>query len=489
MAGRSNKGTKRLLRLKGQTWWFVRDIPENCRHMFEGKTAYPVNLHTSDLKVAIERRDELEAETTKTFADIRAGRWTPGKGLSPEERGEVWRETLTPLFREAHEARAATKRQPVEIVSMTPEEAHKAGLYDDPVDLALRAAEAEEEALRGPGKRAFARALVGRVKVDHHVAAFMASQRLGEKTKKAREGLIGQFARWADENGITLDMVTRKVAGRYVSEKLDARHPTTATAHLLAIRQYWTYLHARGHVDGGPDGQKGGPWHGQLSKDNSRRVDQRTPKKERPFTDEEVTALLYSPYPARMRQDHRAQVVDVIKLCLLSGLRLEEAASLRVEDVSDGNIHVRQGKTASAIRAVPVHSELRGLIARRVKGKRPEDLLFHELKNEKAPSDVLGKRFARYRKNLGVHEKVESNRRSLVNFHSCRRWFITSARHAGQPKETIRELVGHEDGDDNGSDITFGVYTPGASEAQRRACVESVRLPSRPEHRRRKVAD
>jgi hypothetical protein len=60
-----------------------------------------------------------------------------------------------------------------------------------------------------------------------------------------------------------------------------------------------------------------------------------------------------------------------------------------------------------------------------------------------------------------------------VNFHSARRWFATKARHAGQPKETIADVVGHKP---DKSDVTFGVYAREASEAQRRACVEAVRL-------------
>ena len=49
------------------------------------------------------------------------------------------------------------------------------------------------------------------------------------------------------------------------------------------------------------------------------------------------------------------------------------------------------------------------------------------------------------------------------------------ARHAGQPRETIGDVVGHRA---DKRDITFGVYTQGASEAQWRACVESVSLPA-----------
>jgi hypothetical protein len=75
---------------------------------------------------------------------------------------------------------------------------------------------------------------------------------------------------------------------------------------------------------------------------------------------------------------------------------------------------------------------------------------------------------------LKVDDTREGKRRSLVNFHSLRRWFITQARHAGHPVETIEDVVGHSK---EKQSITFGVYTSGASEAQMRVCVEAVKLP------------
>ena len=76
---------------------------------------------------------------------------------------------------------------------------------------------------------------------------------------------------------------------------------------------------------------------------------------------------------------------------------------------------------------------------------------------------------------MGVDDKHTGVRRSLVNFHSARRWFATKARHAGQPKETIADVIGHSV---EKQDVTFGVYARDASAEQRRACVEAVQLPS-----------
>jgi integrase len=87
-------------------------------------------------------------------------------------------------------------------------------------------------------------------------------------------------------------------------------------------------------------------------------------------------------------------------------------------------------------------------------------------------SMAFSKRFGRCRQEVGVHEKRNGQRRSLVNFHSFRRWFITKAEHAGQPENIIRSVVGHKR-----PGVIFGTYSGGASLAQRRACVQSIALP------------
>jgi integrase len=82
------------------------------------------------------------------------------------------------------------------------------------------------------------------------------------------------------------------------------------------------------------------------------------------------------------------------------------------------------------------------------------------------------KAFGAYRKAVGVDERRPGKRRSLVNFHSFRRWFITKAERAGIPEPTIMTVVGHKR-----PGMTFGVYSGGPQWEQLRACVEAVKLP------------
>lgn len=444
MARKAAKALPRNLRLKGQTFWFSRDLPADCRTVF-GKKTWMTNLETADLKQALARRDELEAETIIAFAAMRAGTWNPRDTLSAPERGQLYLEQIT-------------------------------ALADDPdaLELVVLAAEAERDSFRGPQKIAFKEAVKGAVAVEHHLDAYAkAISALAPATVTGRQGNIRQFARWAADKKLRLDAITRKVVGEYVTAVIDPMHPKTAKTHLSSLRSYWSFLHARGHIKGGDD--KGGPWAGQVIKAVAKRAERGDKDEERAFTQAEVRALLYSPFPAGMAVEFEAQIADVLRISLLTGMRLEEIVTLWVEEVHDGLFDIQQGKTMAAARQVPIHADLKELVERRTRNKGPKDWLFHELAGERDSGDIFGKRFRRYRLALGVDDKKEGKRRSLVNFHSARHWFARTASFAGQSDNTIGSVIGHRPDKKN---ITWGVYIRETSEEQRRACVEAVQLPA-----------
>ena len=63
-------------------------------------------------------------------------------------------------------------------------------------------------------------------------------------------------------------------------------------------------------------------------------------------------------------------------------------------------------------------------------------------------------------------------RRSLVNFHSFRRYFITKAEQADQMEHIIAVVVGHKR-----TGMTLGRYSGGPLLEQARCGVEAVKLP------------
>lgn len=465
MAGKSKRGGERHLWLQGNVFWYRQQIPKAVHAIIGGPQFVRVNLRTADVVEAKRRRDELESQTRIQFRHIQMGRrgtlelpgWKPAgepkrAALRPAERGAMWRDPVA-------DAVAA-------------EDGYIEGIARD-----LATDEAERFGDDDAKRRAFSDAFTGREKVDHHLEAYLSTAGLAPKTTGERRGLVQKLARWAAAKGLTLDRIDRRQAGKYVTEEIDPLHPVTQTKHLTALRQYWIYLAKRGHIDlpAGEDRNSGWPWDGQKIEKRGKRVERGTKvEEERAFTDDEVRKLLYAPWPMK-KPDWESQIRDATTISLLTGMRLAEVLTLWVGDVDGGWFDINEGKTEAAARRVPIHGDLKAIVKRRTEGKAKTDWLFHELRAERDAGDTFGKRFKRFREAVGVDDRRDGVRRSLVNFHSARRWFTTKARHAGHPKETIAQIVGHKA---DKSDVTFGVYAREASEGQLKACVRDVKLPN-----------
>lgn len=179
-------------------------------------------------------------------------------------------------------------------------------------------------------------------------------------------------------------------------------------------------------------------------------------------TDEEVTQLLRA-------QDQLLH--PMLLTCLLTGMRAGEAAGLLREDlVAKGNLgsfvhvrpnHLRLLKTDAAERLVPVHPALDGVF----QGLPGDGPLFPEL-----TVNQVTKAFAKLR------ERLRLERPGLV-FHSTRKWFITQCERTGVPEHFTASLVGHQSARSENR-ITYGIYSAGISDEQKRVIVDQIRLPA-----------
>jgi len=132
---------------------------------------------------------------------------------------------------------------------------------------------------------------------------------------------------------------------------------------------------------------------------------------------------------------------------------------------------------------VPIHPDLKEIVARRIDGKGPEEFLFDECPKattKRPRSAAPSQAFTRYRREIEVDERANWKRQSNVDFHSFRRWFTTKAEQAGQLPHIIDAVTGHKRPGE-----TLGRYSQGPSIAQLRECVEAVKLPSLPPHVRK----
>ncbi|MCK8784264.1 tyrosine-type recombinase/integrase [Roseomonas sp. NAR14] len=283
------------------------------------------------------------------------------------------------------------------------------------------------------------------------------------RTKLDRRRAVAELKEWLGKQHLpaTIEAVTRKAAGRFVTQHLlsSGRATVRVTSIVSQLSSYWAWMIRRG-VTEGPN-----PWEKQAPRKESRSA--LGVEDERPYTDAEVVTLLTGPAEPVLK--------EFMLVAALSGMRREEIGRLTVKDCQKGVFAIPKAKSKAGERVVPIHPELAAIVARRLKEKEAADFLFHELGTKgkvNDRTDPIGKRFKTYREGLGVDEKEEGRRRSRVNFHSWRRWFITAALQAGQQPHVVEQVVGHAM-----QGMTLGAYFGGDREAALRACVEAVRLP------------
>jgi integrase len=179
------------------------------------------------------------------------------------------------------------------------------------------------------------------------------------------------------------------------------------------------------------------------------------------LTDKQVSVLL----GAKDRVLHSALLFG-----LLTGMRSGEICGLMAEDITaKGNLGrfvsikpnaVRLLKSKAAEREVPLHGVLEGLLDTALPRA---GRLFPYL-----TVDKVVKRYAYLRKR---HPEL----RGTV-FHSTRKWFITQCERTGVPEHFTATLVGHHSAR-SANKLTYGLYSAGISDEQKREIVEGVRPP------------
>ena len=432
----------------------VQDVPRPLQPIFKRKRLIQ-SLKTHELDTARRRRVGVLAAWESEFEQARQAK-APASVIDAALR---WRQTIQKLTKGDTSTSFTTK--PVEAGS-TPAE-NLLSVADWAVD-----DEADQIAdTHGPdAAEAFAkiaRSLATPIKP--FIEEWLNEQDIEDRSKRDHRLAVRELFAWADSTGTaaTIEAFDRRTAGRYVSHLLGQGmdRQKTVSKRIWSLSSLWRWLQAKGHTETNvwrDHGIGGG-----------RSAREKHP--ERPFTPAEIHKLLNgTPKPV---------LGDMMRLALYSGARIEELSLLRVSDINptDRTMTIQADpKTPASRRAVPIHSQTWPIIAARIANKPADAFVLHELgpapKPGRSRSMPVSKAFGYYRADVGVDDKHEGQRRSLVNFHSFRRTFVTLAEQAGQPEPTIRSVIGHKR-----QGMTFGLYSGGPSLEQRRACVEAVRLP------------
>ncbi|EIM25237.1 tyrosine-type recombinase/integrase [Microvirga lotononidis] len=435
---RSTATDKRFLELKSGKWRVTVAVPRDLHGELGTRLKKP--LHTDSLAVANVLKWQVVGELK---AVIEQTRKKNGGGRDP-------------LIREALEIAAIRSR------AETGEE--YARLNDLNLEIESRAeiiAGKDPDAARQYAEIAHGQA----TPIDLHHETFVTQSKTKARTQADDRRAIAYLKQWCEQNRVRpmIQAITRKAAVRFMDDlhKVAGGHsPITLNKYLGRLSRYWQWLVLREHAELDP-------WARLKIQAPPRPHDE----EERAFTDAEVKDLLEGPATQRMQ--------DLMRIGALTGARLDAIVDLKVGDCEGGIFVFKPQKKETKPRAVPVHPDLEEIIKRRTEGKEAGDDLFPEwpaprkVGSQRERSFKASNAFTDYRRSVGVDHIVPGKRRSLVNFHSFRRWFITKAEQADQPESIIAAVVGHKR-----KGMTLGRYSAGPLMEQARRCVEAVSLPT-----------
>jgi integrase len=255
--------------------------------------------------------------------------------------------------------------------------------------------------------------------------------------------------------------VTRTHAGSYVSQVIQKRtqksagggiaRPLSATTRkkeVSDLRAFFDWLAARGIVEANPFDRMSG-----TVKTSTRG---KAPAR-RPWLPAELSKVLHGVPPSD-------PLWSLTVIAAYTGMRREEVAELQVSAVDGKVLRIEEGKTAAAVRRVPIHPAIAPLVKQLAKTTTDDFLIPGLLRG--GPDDkrawYVGKRFGRVIRKLGIADPA-------LDFHALRGTVITQLEGAGVPESTIQLIVGHKR-----QGMTFGVYSGGVPDKAKRDAILHV---------------
>ena len=226
----------------------------------------------------------------------------------------------------------------------------------------------------------------------------------------------------------------------YELQHTDNLKPATVRRIVSHCRGYWEFLQRKNYLDREDD-----PFSGAVENRGTRTKASAEDSWE-DFSVEDIGRLLAA---AKARSDEK--LYDLITIAMWTGCRIEEICSLRLEDVDDDRLLVKDAKTRAGKRVIPAHLKLTPTL-QRLKAESNDEYILSDLTFSKYAdrSNAIGKRFGRMKKALGYSEKHV--------FHSIRKTVATLLENAGVPENVAADILGHEK-----KTMTYGLYSGGSS--------------------------
>lgn len=424
---------------RGNRYYLHWGIPKDVRHLFGGRSAVTRTLCTSDLALALTRRDLAVEELRRV---VRAARDT--------DEQQEFRVFLDDI-RRLHAASVPVPALP-EVAPKVPEMPQQQGGQTAPASSPTLSPTLSPEPSTASAQEQPAPSATQRAPTTKPGALFKEAMRLYLKEHEAtlNVGAASRlkvspalFLRHLGVKDIHLSDIDKRDVQAWVLECSKAKATMTVKSYAGALAGVWDWAYRRRMVDG---------------ENPFRDLNLRLPPskvKRGAFTVEQVAKLLDGATPG-MRV--------LIEFGLITGCRLGELTTLTVNDFGEQNgVHyfqITDGKTENAARTVPLPTAL----WQRLRDTVESGLWMREKTRTRVASDYWS---AVFQKLKGA---VLEDAAGLV-FHSFRKMAATAYQRAGVFEGITAELLGHSR---KGLTMSYGLYATGYALPQQLEAVETM---------------
>jgi len=229
----------------------------------------------------------------------------------------------------------------------------------------------------------------------------------------------------------TIKMVKRRHVREWFDNQITVYSPDRLKKFKQHLQSYWTFLkEGMDHMLVDEDAE---PFKGIHIKENNNPATKLNGWLPFPNLGDDIVRLLKG---ASTKEDQ--QLVNLIILDMYTGMRIEEACSLSIENIDPEYICVPKSKTTPEMRKIPIHSMLAEPLLLMVKESTDGYVISGLVSNNKygIRSDPIGKRFGRLKSSLGFGQRHV--------FHSIKKTVTTIMEKADVRADVILDIVGHK---------------------------------------------
>lgn len=392
------------LRKRGHSWYAALAVPKELRETF-GTDRFVKALDTRDVTEANRRKHAVIAEWQRQLTEAASDN-KPDPSASPEA-----------LLQYAHELRDMVARGDLrpfdgeETLSAALEPMKERDLTKDDLTVFQDA----HKALRGE--------LMPTLKDQLEVYLEAVGGRLAKQTIGEKRRHLEAFSKWIGHRECAA--VSRKQAAAYVAGVIHKRDhsPSTKTKEVSDLRSFFGWLQIHDIVEVNPFDKMTAIVRGSTRGKAPAR---------RPWSPSEMLRVLQA-----VPTDDPLWPLFV--LGAYTGARREELARLKVEHVTSNALKIDKGKTAAAVREVPIHEAIRPLVKALVDGAGSDGYLLAGLKvsgPDGQRSWAIGKRAGRTFRLLGITD-------TQLDLHALRKTFTSAALNASAPLPVVQQVIGH----------------------------------------------